>query len=513
MRKALPLASLVVLMFFLAAVCPAADLYITQNTSGSDSGANCANAHSASWFNSNAAGGNIYHLCGTFTGSAGQNMLVAPAGSAGNTLTILFEPGAIMTSPHWGTNDGTYPTGGAITVNNYVTVDGGSNGIIQNTQNGAAGTSCPGGTCTSNISAAIYVAPGKTDVEIRNLKIQNIFLCNSSSSCGSFYSSGIKSSGSKTNFSVHDNVITGTSVGIYLEYSGSVLNNVNIYNNTLSDQYWGINVGSGSSGNSTTNVNIYGNMMSNFDTWQNTTAHEDGIIVFSTSAANVFNIYNNFISAHGNLTGNVFCTYGGASPGASCNIFNNVLYVNNNTCSAIGGGRAIWMHGGSGPHALMNNTVIGPGGTCPLIYLESPTSVTRFQNNLLTGSTIGVENGQAFSGSFSNADYNLYYNITYPGLADGSTNTYYTLTQWKSLGFDAHAVTGNPNLDSNYMLQAGSAAIGAGTNLTSLGITALDSDKAGGARPGSGAWDIGAFQYGSQTGSIDPPSGLSATVK
>src|SRR5581483_9185966 len=193
MRKVLPLASLVVILLFIPAACAAADIYITQNTSGGDSGANCANAHSSSWFNSNAAGGNIYHLCGTFTGTAGQNMLVAPAGSAGKILTILFEPNAKMTSPHWGTNDGNFPTGGAITVNNYVTVDGGSNGIIENTLNGAAGTSCPGGTCTSNISAGIYVASGKTDVEIRNLKIQNIYLCNGASSCASFYSSGIKS--------------------------------------------------------------------------------------------------------------------------------------------------------------------------------------------------------------------------------------------------------------------------------------------------------------------------------
>ena len=63
------------------------------------------------------------------------------------------------------------------------------------------------------------------------------------------------------------------------------------------------------------------------------------------------------------------------------------------------------------------------------------------------------------------------------------------------------------------MLQSGSAAIGKGANLTSLGITALNSDAAGTARPSSGGWDIGAFQYGSQTGTIDPPSGLNATVK
>ena len=364
---------ILILIAFTALYASAADVYITQNTSGVDSGANCANAHSASWFNSNATGGNRYHLCGTFTGASGQNMLISPAGSSGNILTILFEPGAVMTAPSWGSNDGNFPTGGAITLNNFVAVDGGTNGIIQNTLNGAAGTSCPGGTCSDHISGGIYIPSGKSNVEIKNLTIKNIFLCHNSSNCNSIYSAGIKSSGSHSNISIHDNRITGTAVGIYSEFSGSALSNINYFNNTLSDLYWGINIGSGSAGNTTSNVNVFGNTISNLDTWQNTPVHEDGIILFSTSSANVFNVYNNTISAHGNLTGNIFCTYGGSSPGASCNIFNNVLYVNNSSCTAIGGGRAIWLHGGSGPHVLLNNTIIGPNSSsCPLIMLESP---------------------------------------------------------------------------------------------------------------------------------------------
>ena len=51
------------------------------------------------------------------------------------------------------------------------------------------------------------------------------------------------------------------------------------------------------------------------------------------------------------------------------------------------------------------------------------------------------------------------------------------------------------NLSGAYKLQAGSPAIGAGVNLTSLGITGLDTDAAGVARPATGAWDIGAYQY------------------
>ena len=83
MCKLFPLSILVVMMFALSAICPAADIYITQNTSGSDTGANCANAHSTTWFNSNQAGGTPYHLCGTFTGAAGATILNVSAGSAG----------------------------------------------------------------------------------------------------------------------------------------------------------------------------------------------------------------------------------------------------------------------------------------------------------------------------------------------------------------------------------------------------------------------------------------------
>ena len=60
----------------LAALAPAAraaDVYIAQTAAGADSGASCANAHAAAWFNTNAAAGNTYHLCGTFTGGAGAN--------------------------------------------------------------------------------------------------------------------------------------------------------------------------------------------------------------------------------------------------------------------------------------------------------------------------------------------------------------------------------------------------------------------------------------------------------
>jgi len=94
MRKSLPLAILISLLFALPTLSVAKDIYITQNTAGSDSGTDCADAHSVSWFNTNQSAGNTYHMCGTFTGGAGSTMLSVSGGSAGSTKTILFEAGA-----------------------------------------------------------------------------------------------------------------------------------------------------------------------------------------------------------------------------------------------------------------------------------------------------------------------------------------------------------------------------------------------------------------------------------
>ena len=522
MRKSLPLQILVFFMFISFRICLASDIYITQGTSGADTGANCANAHSVTWFNSNQAGGNTYHLCGTFTGAAGATMLNVSAGSAGNIKTILFESGAGMTAPVWGSGAGAWPTGSAINITgSFITVDGGANGYIKATLSGAVGTSCPGGACVyDRTTAGILVNPAATNVEIRNLTIQDIYLCNNASACNTnWYTAGIMvgTSAHNSNLSIHDNTIDGAGTEIFMEYSGGAISNVNIYNNTLGAShggYWGVAIGSGSAGNSTSNVNIYNNTISGCTDWNNeynnggagNGYHCDGVIVYSTSSANLFNIYNNTISEKGAVTADVFCSYGSSSPGATCNIFNNVLLINNSTCSGVGGGRAIWLHGGSGPHAVMNNTMVGVNSSCYLVELESPTTVSRFQNNIMTSENWGIEDGQ--TGNLTKVDYNLYNTPS----AVWNYSGYKSFTQWQSLGYDSNGLTGNPNLSGTFTLQSGSAAIGKATNLTSLGIPALNLDMAGVARPSTGAWDAGAFQSSSQTGSVAPPSGLSAIV-
>jgi hypothetical protein len=129
----------------------AASIYIAQTAAGSANGADCADAYAYSFFNTGGnwgsgstqiGPGTEVHVCGTWSGSAGQQFLtVQGSGTSGNPVTIHFETNAIMEAPYFS------GTSGAINVgaNSYITVDGGTNGIIENTLNGTAGASCPAG--------------------------------------------------------------------------------------------------------------------------------------------------------------------------------------------------------------------------------------------------------------------------------------------------------------------------------------------------------------------------------
>ena len=162
------------LVLVLASLAYASDIYIAQNSAGGNTGADCADAHSASWFNSNAIGGNTYHLCGTFTGTAGSTMLTPPnSGSSGNPVKRAFESGAVLTAPYWGGN-------GAINVNglSYITIDGSAggngpacgevsqaevacNGTIQNSANGTALT-------YQQPSSGIGISSGSSNIEVKS---------------------------------------------------------------------------------------------------------------------------------------------------------------------------------------------------------------------------------------------------------------------------------------------------------------------------------------------------------
>jgi hypothetical protein len=124
------------------------------------------------------------------------------------------------------------------------------------------------------------------------------------------------------------------------------------------------------------------------------------------------------------------------------------------------------------------------------------------------------------NGTWLTSDYNDLYDTS--GYIVGYSGTYYTLNTWKAStrSPDAHSIGGNPNLSSTYHLQSGSPAIAAGTNLYGTcfgqpnpGLGALCFDKDGIARPSTGAWDIGAYQYSGIQNVSNSPTGLNALVR
>lgn len=510
MRKSLPLAILAVLVFASTIVCQAADIYISQNTSGGDTGANCSNAHSASWFNSNATGGNIYHLCATFTGAAGSTMLTVPSGTSGNTLTVLFEPGAVLTAPYWGGQNA-----GAINIlgKSYIKIDGGSNGVIQNTANGDA-------LANQQMSQGIYLQAGSSNIEITNLTIQNIYksVANGTGNNNATNTADVAmGSGGVSSISVHDSTLNNAGQGIQLNWDGGTTSNISFYNNIITDHRFGIQIGSWVASGSTSNINIYGNKITDWSNWATTNDfyHTDGIIVWGDAGhpTNV-NIYNNDIYGAFFGTGEIYCTWDGISTtgiASVCNIFNNVL-INTQTANA---GKAIWTGSYTGPHNILNNTIAGPSSNSGNNLISVDGTVGSFKNNIFYSTSQAVGSyATSCCSNISASDYNLFYAVSGDPFAYniGTAGQFITYSQWQGLGFDVHGITGNPNLSTTYGLQSGSAAIGKGANLTSLGITALNTDAAGVARPSTGAWDIGAFQFSTQTGGVNPPTGLTAIV-
>jgi hypothetical protein len=534
-------------MLLLAVVCMALftplasanDVYIAQNTSGADSGADCADAHSAAWFNSKANWGNgstkigtgtVVHLCGTFTGTTNSTMLT----TQGDGVTIHFETGAMLQSPAWGQN-------GAINVpNNSVTIDGGTNGTIENTLNGTSGGACLGGPCSVQQQFTMGVlANGSNDV-VENLTITHMCVHTFQVNDNFFYQpcGAIQVGG--PNGLVTQNKIDNVATGI----GGS--NGIEISYNTITFTNHAITLGIASG--TWTGIKIHNNDISQLWNWDepDNAYHHNGIMLFSTggviSGIQIYynylhglwsndNIYGDthvtawiFLDTNGvpnsipnamifrnvfeadpgayNYASNGFITMGGCLIASGCTPANNTLYANN---TVVGRGLCFNINDLSDAPASFNN-------------LCATTSGAN-----LTGSSSGYPS--------SNIDHNLYAGTATSNafwVPGGNVNRWSVWSAGPYL-LDVHG--GNPTLaaaafTSGYQLSSGSVAIGAAKNLTSTYCTAVpalcvgapSTFGVGGASGGAtasatGAWDAGAYPNGSSVATQpNPPTGLVALV-
>jgi len=522
---------LVITTFSLTSSASVSNVYISQ--SGTGSGTNCSDTRSASWFNNEGnwgsgstqiGPGTTVHLCGTFTGSAGATELTFQgSGSSGNIITLRFEPGVLLTAPYWSAT-GAINTNGAT----WITVDGGTNGTIENTLNGSSGGSCIAGSCAYQQSSRLVYISGCAvcNVEVRNLTLIDVYVHSSANDDGGKFTDGIYFSGSAhNNITIDYNTIHDSWLCLDGNGSNITVNNNELYN--CAGGFWWATTAPSSG------LHIHDNYFHDPQKWvtNDDTFHLEAINLFpDTAPANASGviIYNNLFSGGASCCNTAHLYLEGAF--TSPQIFNNIF---DNTGNYHMPG--LWLaNEGTFPFTnplVANNTFLGGdetfGGNIDF-QAYGVTGIT-FENNVVTGGNTLVliaPDGSSQS-TITSLNNNAYENIVTDG---GSGAAFYlgsigytTLAAWQ-------AATGNEsksffdtisilNLNPNGTLQSGSPAIALGLNLTGLGITALDSDKPatvgvggsddGSLRPPSGPWDSGAYAYGSRP---TPPTNLTATV-
>ena len=512
-------ATLAVLM--LAVAAHAATHYVAQ-TAGVFSGGSACNGQTAiapaTWNSTSESPGDISYVCGTVTGAANTYVLgFAWSGSSGNPITLIFDTGAVLTSPVWSAN-------GAINVYalSNIVINGGTNGIIQNTANGT-------GQTYSQQSVGVAVQGSGSNITVENLTIKNLCYrnagdvgtaCETSGNFSSDISVSTTMGGTFSNISIVGNTLSDSYAGVWLQGSASDAG-ILVQHNTIRTNNWGVAT------DGTNNLTIDGNdvacVVGAVCNWDDSADdnHHDGLFVFPQSfAMKVIAVSNNWVhDFNGNTTALYFNDPGGSGSSEDGTVFFNNIW--STTAGQLGPANGDVLPPNNS--IIVNNTFTGP--TYALINLESGVV---FKNNILTSPSDFVVNNDSV-GSGDTFAYNDYYN-TVNGWAHNGSAVSSTLSGWISGstslcsgGCDATgSVLANPNLSSTFTLQSGSAAIGAGTNLTSLGITGLSqgapqyfgASYACGtgclSRPSSGAWDIGA--YPNSGGGPSPPSAPGTAV-
>ena len=510
----------VVLIFsFLVIAIPASakDFYIAATQLGSGSGTACSTAKPYTWFNDKASWGTgsaqispgtTVHLCGTFVGTPGQQLLVVrSSGTSTSPITIKFEPGANLTAPYWSWQ-------GAISMNgvSYITVDGSLSGIIQNTANGTG----------KNVqdSRAIYASPCNGCV-VKNLTIANMYVRTSTNdvavtqtavNCVFWLGSN--------NFTI-DHIVCHDA-GWALAGWG---NNFTLANSNLYNIDHGLAFGAAGT---TSGFSIHDNHIHGYVNWDSPTNdyHHDGLHLWGQGGGTITNgvIYNNLFDGDSgvNITAHIYLQ----DSIQNVSVYNNVFLVPSNrtivalwfaarSTSGMPGGPAT----GNSPY---NNFISGGGHRLgAALFVASQLNFTATNNVLMGGQAdITIQGGGTLSSA--GIDHNVYLE-----LADyGDWNTfgynravYRTLAQWQTVcACDANSKLvhlSQINANSSGQLLPGSVAISAASNLMRLttgNLSPLARDMAGALRQVSGNWDAGAYNYGSKVLPASP-SGLTATVQ
>jgi hypothetical protein len=514
--------SIATCMAFWAPTAAATDIYVAQNGAGAGAGTSCANALPVAWFNvaTNWGGGNgqigpgtIVHLCGTFTGAPSTTLLTMQGnGVSGNPITVLFEAGAVLTSPYWNASSG------AITCNgkSFITIDGGSNGIIQNSDDGNNGQG------NDQQSGAIELSQCN-NVIVKNLTIHNIYIQQPQhvySSCSTRVDSFAVSVDGGSHIRVSNLVIDHVRIGIAVGDGGVGGTDYEVDHNTLT--YVEVHTGASSGSLPHTNFRFHDNHFGTgayiYDNPLNCYHHEafHGFGSGSPYPDQVF-VYNNLVDgiwgtndSGQHITAGFFTEFVGP----------NVVYANNIIDFSTGGvgnepdNGFIFCKGdgavdGSNHCELYNNTFLSQGTFGTSFEAQLGASQMQFQNNIVVGADGPDAGGDYWAVKPNN---NVYFTTSTWHVPAGGTNW----SGWQSYGADANGNgSSNPGTYANvaYVPPAGSSPMKLGANLTSKCSTYawLCFDKNGNPRPANGPWVAGAVAAPSSGATnLSPATGLAA---
>lgn len=201
-------------------------------------------------------------------------------------------------------------------------------------------------------------------------------------------------------------------------------------------------------------------------------------ITDNTFSNALYAVYLNYTDT-ANITGNTFKNNLGSGVtalyGSTILVANNI-FNNNDAYGAAGSFTANFR--------VINNTMYGNGFG---VWSASANGVLA-KNNIITNSSFAAI-GHNGSTNVS-YDFNLFHNNSKIGNIGGTAGTFYNLTDWQTLNFDASSFTGDPALrdisNDNFHIKATSVAIDAGLDVSNFITTDFDGETR------SGSYDIGA---------------------
>ena len=511
-----------VFLAFLFVVLPAGakDFYIANAQAGSGTGTGCSTAKPYTWFNNTSSWGTgsaqigpgtTVHLCGTITGTPGQQLLIVRGnGTSTSPISIKFETNAILTAPYWSPSGAIYESG-----RSFIIIDGGTNGIIRNTANGT-------GRAYAQSTRAIH-ASNCTGCVVKNLNIANLYVRTLATDLA------ITQTAVNCVYWVKSNNFTITRVTCHdagWAFAGCGDNFTLSFSNVYNIDH-GLAFGAAGT---TSGFSIHDNHFHGYANWDSPTNayHHDGLHLWGQNGGVVTNgaIYNNVFDGDSgvNITAHIYLQ----DSVRNVSVFNNVFLVPSNRTINV-----VWFNGltnsgvlPGGPatgNSAYNNFIRAGGHTSGTgIFVMAQYDFTAVNNVLLGGnSDITVQGGGSFSSLGIN--HNIYEDLE----ADaGSLNsfgyqgrTYRDLALWQTAcRCDANsrmATATTINANSLGQLLSGSVAISSATNLINIttgNLALLSRDIVGSTRPVSGNWDAGAYKYGS-TALPSAPTGLTATVQ